>query len=958
LKNDRKHFKLGYGALAIIAVAIFALPTDNSTNNAEAFEIPNIVEMFGFGNYDVITASADDPKTHHITMAADEIPGGKFGYKMISHVIVDEDDDEKDVTNDRYDESLIRATIPGPALVFDEGDVVILTLENHLEDEESCVSVHVHGVHYSIESDGTLETTNGVTDSCAPFEGDYEYTWTASKGSAGTWPYHDHTLGGELGSEDKGLFGVLIVNEGNTKALIDGEIGNVKTKNIDKEFVLYMVGTKFWGLEIDNTNNGMQTPLWTNPRLGADLNEIVKFHVLGLGSEFHTFHVHAHKWLEPGTTDVIDTKTIGPLTRHTFIIQAGEGVGEGDWMYHCHVFNHMQNGMSGIFDVGGDSEAGPSPYGNFVTFDITDEPGVWFKASNPTVPEYESLVIVTPDVAGDPVTVDFTMDDTNSVHTITSLLYPKDATNMPFDQPRAFDTSASVTLTDPGLYAFTCKVHPYMFGAVIVDDPGTAAFDLGNSATDYDLELVVGLEFPSSSDLATRLLNSVLVVTNPDNWQVYEDTPVDWTVYYPDVQLETDLGPVPLQGVMEARYGTFNGVELPGFSNPSTAGVGEVWINTQFEETSGKTKPGTITAINATTWDIDHKLAFDAGENLNHPHNMWSSDDQSVIYQTQWFDNKLSVFDRETGDLLQSIEVGDAPSHVMVRPGTNEVYVALNGDDFVGKYTHDEDGLLTFVKNIQMQSDFDPVTSSNPHGHWMNGTIMVTPNAFLAGSTIYDLENEVILDEVATGPLPLATGMMPDGSKYYVANLLSSTISVIETSTGNTITDINLMANYNGSDPPTGNGAIGFLPIQTPVSPDGRFVVTATLWPSITIVDTSTDTLTASLACDAGCHGVQWGAKDGGGYYAYVASKFSNSLIVVDPDPDGLGNGADDGSNAVIAGRISLEGAVTDGDTVTGLEGMGGQGTLAVPNVYNEWVQELPAEWTSLLTSEQQNPYP
>ena len=97
--------------------------------------------------------------------------------------------------------------------------------------------------------------------------------------------------------------------------------------------------------------------------------------------------------------------------------------------------------------------------------------------------------------------------------------------------------------------------------------------------------------------------------------------------------------------------------------------------------------------------------------------------------------------------------------------------------------------------------------------------------------------------------------MMPDDSKYYVANFLDSTISVINTVTGVVTKTIPLLANY---DPISGavTGPVGALPIQTPVSPDGKVMVTATiLTDSITIVDTKSDTLVASLSCDAGCHG-------------------------------------------------------------------------------------------------------
>src|SRR5215510_12703413 len=185
--------------------------------------------------------------------------------------------------------------------------------------------------------------------------------------------------------------------------------------------------------------------------------------------------------------------------------------------------------------------------------------------------------------------------------------------------------------------------------------------------------------------------------------------------------------------------------------------------------------------------------------------------------------------------------------------------------------------------------------------------------------------------------------MMPDASKYYVANLLDSTITVIDMNTQSVIKNINLIANYN---PVTGaiTGPVGALPIQTPVSPKGKSMVTAnTLTGTILVTNTQTDEVVAMLGCDPGCHGVQYGAKQGGGYYAYVSSKFSNRLLVVDPDPNGDGNPSD----AAIAGSVAMfagPGPIKDA-TIIGNRGMGGQGILPIPVAYNGWVQNLPASW-------------
>jgi hypothetical protein len=143
---------------------------------------------------------------------------------------------------------------------------------------------------------------------------------------------------------------------------------------------------------------------------------------------------------------------------------------------------------------------------------------------------------------------------------------------------------------------------------------------------------------------------------------------------------------------------------------------------------------------------------------------------------------------------------------------------------------------------------------------------------------------------------------------------------------------------------------IGGLPIQIPVSPDGKYAIVAnTMLAKILVIDTKTDSVVAKLDCDAGCHGVQFGAKKGGGYYAYVSSKFSNRLIVVAPN---------NGSNAAIVGSVLLNATgstATDG-TVSQYAGMGGQGVLPIPVVYNGWVQHLPEEWKEKLTDRQRHP--
>ncbi|HQU62866.1 MAG: copper oxidase [Nitrosomonas sp.] len=572
-----------------------------------------------------------------------------------------------------------------------------------------------------------------------------------------------------------------------------------------------------------------------------------------------------------------------------------------------------------------------------ITFELNDGPGNWYRNANGPVAGLGSLAVGTPGVE-----VVFTRDDSNTVHTYTSLLYPTGARNMPFDtDPQK--GSESITLRTPGLYVFFCQVHPYMLGAVIVDDPNTKGLDLGETIT-----LINGITVPTSSDLATRLLRGFMVLTEPGNWQNFSSSD-PWHINYPSVPVRITGGAViDLASVLEARYG--NDTALPSLLTPPP-GVGEVWVNTQFEKTANKRKPGAAAVVDATTWQVKRKVFLPDIE-MNNPHNMWTDRDQNLIYVTEWFDSKLTIFDRVSGQLIDRLQVGEAPAHVMTRVDTDQLHVSINGSD--GNESVVE--LSPLAGGIERRID---VGRPGPHAHWMghDGGTMVTPNVFTGDSTIYDFVRDGIQDIVPTGSdeaHPIATGMMPDSSKYYVANFLDSTFTVIETATGKVLKTINLLQNY---DPVSGaiTGPVGGLPIQTPVSPDGIAMVTANiLTDTITIVDTKTDTLVASLSCDAGCHGVQFGAKKGGGYYAYVSSQSANVLQVVDIDPNGDGNPND----AKVVGRIlltSVSNTASD-DRITAHDGMGGQGLLPIPVVYNGWVQNLPKSWKDQLTPQQRDP--
>ncbi|MFI7292867.1 multicopper oxidase domain-containing protein [Streptomyces sp. NPDC050121] len=274
--------------------------------------------------------SADQPATfappggavRHLKLYAEKLPDGQFGYGF-----------EKG-----------RATIPGPLIELNEGDTVHIEFENTLD---VAVSLHVHGLDYEVSSDGTKLNGSDVEPG-----GTRTYTWrthapdrradgTWRAGSAGYWHYHDHVVGTEHGTGGirKGLYGPVIVRR-------KGDVLPDVTHTI-----------VFNDMTINNrpAHSGHQ-----GPDFEATVGDRVEFVVITHGEYYHTFHMHGHRWADNRTgmltgpddpSQVIDNKIVGPADSFGFQVLAGEGVGAGAWMYHCHVQSHSDMGMVGLFLV-------------------------------------------------------------------------------------------------------------------------------------------------------------------------------------------------------------------------------------------------------------------------------------------------------------------------------------------------------------------------------------------------------------------------------------------------------------------------------------------------------------------------------------------------------------------------------------------------------------------------------
>lgn len=254
---------------------------------------------------------------HEIQLTAEETRDDGFGNKLLAYKMMSHKRNGVDITN-RYN---LNATIPGPTIELTEGDTVKISILNAIPDSDvpvsgisKQVSIHVHGVHYDILSDGTLKVINNLHDEGAGAGLEetyavYEYKWDVAPGTAGTWAYHDHNFETHNGAEHRGLFGAIIVNP-------------IGAPSFAKEYVLYLGDDAFWGMEINGDSTRMQSKHGPNPTLSAQANTDVRFHLIALGTDLHIFKLDGYQWFDPGTNNRINTVAIGPLEKHVFSIEA------------------------------------------------------------------------------------------------------------------------------------------------------------------------------------------------------------------------------------------------------------------------------------------------------------------------------------------------------------------------------------------------------------------------------------------------------------------------------------------------------------------------------------------------------------------------------------------------------------------------------------------------------------
>ncbi len=274
-----------------------------------------------------------------------------------------------------------RLGVLGPVMRGVTGDYIVVTLLNKISTP---VSLHPHGVRYDKDSEGSgYLTAKGLGSSIAP-GAKFTYVWHLDEASAPRpdepsskpWLYHSHVAGDD--EINAGLSGFILVTDA-ARARPDGT-----PNDVDREMALMFQNFNESGVSeaqeyanvkvVDgkSPDGGPPPPVtpWPeaqetkelsmrhaiNGRIFGNLKgmemvegERVRWYLfaLGIDPDVHTAHWHGARVRDAANhmTDVIE---LMPGSMKSVDMLADN---PGDWMIHCHVGDHMMEGMYGIFSV-------------------------------------------------------------------------------------------------------------------------------------------------------------------------------------------------------------------------------------------------------------------------------------------------------------------------------------------------------------------------------------------------------------------------------------------------------------------------------------------------------------------------------------------------------------------------------------------------------------------------------
>jgi YVTN family beta-propeller protein len=274
--------------------------------------------------------------------------------------------------------------------------------------------------------------------------------------------------------------------------------------------------------------------------------------------------------------------------------------------------------------------------------------------------------------------------------------------------------------------------------------------------------------------------------------------------------------------------------------------------------------------------DVETNKVVDTFKTDGNTHNVQVSPDGKILgatvavpmekkteHGTMNMKGSALFYDTETNKLINKVEVGEHPAHIVFTPD--------------GKYavvTNNENNNL-FVIDTQTYKVVNQVTTGKgPHGFRISpdGKFAYVANMGEDTISVIDLVNFTETSRIKVGKTPVTTGITSDGKTLVATVNDEDALAVIDIATGN----INKIA-------------VGKGPAQVYIQSDNKYAFVANQGteesPSNTVskVDLSTKTVVATIQAGKGAHGV---VTSDDNKYVYITNMYEGTVSVIDNATD------------------------------------------------------------------------
>ena len=181
--------------------------------------------------------------------------------------------------------------------------------------------------------------------------------WRENDPSSIAWVYHSHV--NESPDTNAGLIGPIIISSNKDKPLgVDREFISLFTVFNENDSLYHDINlstctgscdTGSEEFQESNLKHGINGLIYGNNKdYVMRSGERVRWYIIGMGSEvdLHSPHWHGATLLHNGNR--LDVTEVLPAATKTLDMQPDV---KGEWMYHCHVNDHISAGMSTTFTV-------------------------------------------------------------------------------------------------------------------------------------------------------------------------------------------------------------------------------------------------------------------------------------------------------------------------------------------------------------------------------------------------------------------------------------------------------------------------------------------------------------------------------------------------------------------------------------------------------------------------------